>query len=75
MTDPDTHMAAVHVDDMALFAQSKESMERLKEELKKEFNITDLGELKQIVGLEVARDRKQWTLTIKQIQYIKKVLN
>src|ERR1700678_2131560 len=51
--DQDLVIAAVHVDDMALFASNNDEVTNLKGELRKEFTITDLGELKQIVGLEV----------------------
>ena len=46
----------------------------MKAELRKYFMITDLGEAKQIVGLELDRDMEAGTLKIKQTQYIQKVL-
>jgi hypothetical protein len=49
-------LIAVHVDDMALITFDDKSMEHLKEELRSKFTISDLGPLKQMVGLEFTRD-------------------
>lgn len=43
----------VHVDDMALFATNDELMVQLKEELGPHFSLTDLGELRTFVGLQI----------------------
>ena len=60
----------VWVDDLLLFTNSKEKMVKLKSDLTKLFDITDLGEPNKLVGLEIMRDREQGTLTIRQTQYI-----
>jgi Reverse transcriptase (RNA-dependent DNA polymerase) len=46
----------------------------MKVELRGHFTITDLWEVKQIVGLELERDVETATLKIMQSQYIKRVL-
>ena len=63
-------IVAVHVDDMAIFASNDDALMNLKDELWKEFTITDLGELKQIVGLEVTLDEGLGTTKISQSHYI-----
>src|ERR1700678_3451436 len=55
-------------------ASNNDEVTNLKGELRKEFTITDLGELKQIVGLEVTRDEETGTMKISQSQYISKIL-
>ena len=58
---------------MTIFASNDDVMSEIKEESKKNFTITDLGELKQVVGFEVTRD-DEGNLKIAQKQYIKKIL-
>jgi hypothetical protein len=55
-TDQDLVIVAVHVDNMAIFSSDDAAMAKIKKELAGYFTITDLGELKQIVGMEVERD-------------------
>src|SRR5882724_3739303 len=64
----------IYVDDLGLFATSKEEMTQLKRELKNHFTMTDLGEMKKILGIQVIRDRKAGTLKIAQSAYIDKIL-
>lgn len=68
-------IVAVHVDDMAIFSSDDAAMARIKKELAGYFTITGLGELKQIVGMEVERDWERGTLKLSQSQYIKKILD
>ena len=46
----------VWVDNLLLFMNGKETMVKLKNDLKKLFNITDLGEPNKLVGLEFTHD-------------------
>jgi len=64
----------IYVDDLGLFTTSKEEMVQLKGELKSYFTMTDLGEMKKILGIQVIRDRKARTLKITQGAYIDKIL-
>lgn len=63
---------ACHVDDLGLFCNSVAILTTLKAELKAEFEMTDLGEMKLIVGLAVTRDRSKRTITISQSHYVEK---
>ena len=49
-------------------------MEYLKQDLKRLFDITDLGEPNKLVGIEFTRDRERGTLTIRQTKYIESIL-
>ena len=73
-TDQDLLITSVHIDDMTILGSDIDAITDMKAELGKYFTITDLGEAKQIVGLELDRDMEAGTLKIKQTQYIQKVL-
>ena len=47
----------VYVDDMVLTGNDEEEIQRLNQSLAREFDITDLGNLKYFLGIEVARSR------------------
>ncbi|CDO72947.1 hypothetical protein BN946_scf185002.g132 [Trametes cinnabarina] len=68
--DTDTSIVAVHVDDMTMLTSSPETTDALKQELSAFFELSDLGPIRQVVGLEVTRDRAARTLTLRQTQYI-----
>jgi Reverse transcriptase (RNA-dependent DNA polymerase) len=73
-TNHDLLITSVHIDNMTIFGLDQDAIARMKVELKEHFMITDLEEVKQIVGLELERDLEVATLKIKQSQYIKRVL-
>ena len=72
--DQNLSIVAVHVDDMTIFASNDDIMSEIKKELADIFTITDLGELKQVVGFEVTKDPQGEYINISQKQYIKKIL-
>ena len=65
---------SVYVDNFGLFTDSKGGMIKLKGELNKNFQMTELGEMKKILGIRIERDRKQGTLTMSQGHYIDVIL-
>src|SRR6266481_493508 len=69
-----TLIIMIYVDDLGLFATLKSKMAELKKELKDNFTMTDLGEMKKILGIQVIRDQKAGTLKIMQGTYIDKIL-
>jgi Reverse transcriptase (RNA-dependent DNA polymerase) len=66
--------AAIWVDDLFLFANSKEAMEELKNIIKEEFKAKDLGEAKYGLGIEIKRDKAQKKITLSQRGYIQNIL-
>lgn len=68
-------MVLVYVDDMAAAAKSLKFVEKFKSDLAREFDISDLGELKYILGIQVSRDRKAHTIPINQTAYIHQILS
>ena len=62
----------VWVDDLLLFASSDEMMEHMKSAIKLEWEVTDLGEPKKIVSIEITMDNE--SITISQQKYIESIL-
>ena len=48
----------LYVDDMLIIGQDVKIISRLKGELAKSFDMKDLGEARQILGMQIIRDRK-----------------
>lgn len=67
-------IVVVHVDDCTLSASSMALVEQFKAELRKHVEITDLGELHWLLGVEVRRDRENGTLGLSQGSYIDQIL-
>ena len=65
----------VFVDDIPFMYHSGDTdeMQADKRKLMESFQITDLGPIKQILGMSVHRDRKAGTLTLGQEAYIRRV--
>ena len=68
-------LITVWVDDMLLFATSIKTMQIAKRDIMGTFEVTDLGEPKKIVGIEITRDQKQKKITIMQTKYIETILS
>ena len=64
----------VYVDDMAVAAPLIQGVMWFKTELGKVFPITDLGELKHILGVRVRRDRVARTIRLDQTAYLQALL-
>jgi len=63
-----------YVDDMLIVAKNKAHIQKLKAQLKKKFDMTDLREAKKILGIKITRDRGSDRLWLSQEYYILKVL-
>jgi hypothetical protein len=64
----------LYVDDMLIASKSKVEIDRLKAQLKTEFEMKDVGEAKKILGMEIRRDRRKGTVCLTQTQYLNKIL-
>ncbi|KAK3000950.1 hypothetical protein RJ639_021401 [Escallonia herrerae] len=60
----------LYVDDMLIAAKSMSDVNSLKEQLKREFEMKDLGVTKTILGMEIQRDRHEGILYLSQKNYI-----
>ena len=68
-------IVALYVDDMFLFApRGSDLLPKLKARLQRRFEMTDLGEVSEALGVEIARDRTARTLTITQRRHVRGIL-
>ena len=64
----------LYVDDMFIAAKSVSEINRLKQQLRGEFEMKDLGAAKRILGMEISRNRVDGKLFLNQKSYVLKVL-
>ena len=67
-------VVVVHVDDCTIVASTIRLIEELKAGLRKHVEVTDLGELHWMLGIEVKRDRAGRTVHLSQRAYIDAIL-
>jgi transposase InsO family protein len=67
-------IVAVHVDDCTIAASSLRLIDDFKAGLRKHVEVTDLGELHWMLGLEIKRDREGRTIHISQRAYLDSIL-
>lgn len=65
---------AVHVDDCTIAATTLEAVARLKEGVRKHVEVSDLGELHWILGIEVRRDRDSRIVALSQHSYLDSII-
>ena len=63
---------AVYVDDLILLTDTKDEMESLKNRLSEEFNMKDLGEVSQFLGVSI--NRSENNITLHQRSYIEEIV-
>ncbi|KAL2227396.1 UNVERIFIED_CONTAM: Retrovirus-related Pol polyprotein from transposon TNT 1-94 [Sesamum indicum] len=64
----------LYVDDMLIASPSVHLISTLQRDLCKAFEMKDLGNAKQILGMNIARDRKQFLISLNQRSYLSNVL-
>ncbi|CAI7886417.1 unnamed protein product [Closterium sp. NIES-54] len=64
----------VYVDDLVFATADTEAMTLVKSELQKRHTCTDLGELRNYLGLHITRDRARRTITLTQSHMVHQVL-
>ena len=64
----------LYVDDILLIGNDVETLSNVKKWLAEQFQMKDLGEASDILGIQIIRDRKNKLLALSQASYIDKVL-
>jgi len=64
----------LYVDDMLLASKSITEINRLKAQMARTFDMKDLGAARQILGMEIFRDRRNGKLWLSQQKYVEKIL-
>ena len=62
------------VDDILLTGKDPVLVDQKRRELKERFEMTDMGEVTRILGMEVKRDYDQGTLAVTQTDYVENLL-
>lgn len=65
---------ALYVDDMLIAGNDRATIDAFKTTLSERFEMTDLGNARWMLGMEIRRDRARRILSISQEQYIEKIL-
>jgi hypothetical protein len=67
-------VVVVHVDDCTLAASSMDLIKELKDKIRTYVEVTDLGELHWLFGIEVTRNRDSGTLSLSQKAYLDSII-
>ena len=59
----------LYVDDMLIMGNDRSRLKAIKEELASRFQMTDLGEVQDFLGLDITRDRLKRLIFINQSRY------
>ena len=64
----------LYVDDMLIASNDSEKLRDVKLSLQREFEMTDLGEVKNFLGINISRNREKKTIKLTQEAYTHKIL-
>lgn len=67
-------MSLIYVDDILLASNNNELLHEIKQKLMHAFEMTDLGEPKCFLGMNIERNRESRVTTINQKKFIDKIL-
>ena len=70
----DPTYSLLHMDDLLIVARNKAHIQKLKAQLKKEFDMKNLEEGKKILGMKITRDRGTGRLWLSKENYVLKIL-
>ncbi|CAM9775194.1 unnamed protein product [Heterosigma akashiwo] len=68
-------MVAVYLDDLVISGSSSAMVSDFKRSLASKYDLTDLGELSQILGIKVTRDRRRTCFYLQQISFIRDAMS
>jgi len=64
----------LYIDDMLIDSKRRSAIDKLKKNLSSEFEMKDLGEAKNVLGMEIERDRRSGKVSLTQMGYLQKIL-
>ena len=64
----------MYVDYMLIVRKIMDEINMLKAQMARTFDMKDIGAAKQILGIEIHRDRKNGKLSLSQDKYVEKIL-
>ena len=69
-----TAILTLYVDDIVLLGNNKQLLGKLKKQLMDRFEMTYLGDVSKVLGINITRDRENGTITIDQKDYTEEIL-
>ena len=69
-----TAILTLYVDDIILLGINKQLLGKLKKQLMDRFEMTDLGDVSKVLGMNVTQNRVNGTITISQKDYTEDIL-
>lgn len=72
--DSKISIITLYVDNFTMVCKDIKVIEHDKEELKKHYQMTDLGEISYILGIHVTQDREAGCIELSQQKYIEEIL-
>ena len=63
-----------HIDDLLIFSPKNEYIDELRQKIQQKIDLTNLGETKYYLGIEIIRDRTKSTITLTQRGFLKGLL-
>jgi hypothetical protein len=66
---------SLYVDDITMLCKSLKVINQDKEALKRSYQMTDLGEISWILGIQITRDRDKGTIALSQEKFIEEILD
>ena len=72
--ETDFVVLTLYVDDIMFLSASKSLQNKLKKKLMNRFEMSDIGDVSRIVGMNVTRDREKGTTTVSQKDYTEDVV-
>lgn len=73
-TDRTISIIVLYVDDMLYLSNDKQEMKLIKQKMSEEFELKELGNVENFMGLKVERDRAKGILAISQGEYAREIL-
>ena len=70
----DSAILTLYVDDVLPLGANKQLLDKLKKQLMDPFEITDMGDVSRVLGMNVTRDREEGTITINQKDYTENIV-
>ena len=64
----------LYADDVLLLGTNKQLLDKLKKQLMDRFEMTDMGDVSRVLGLNVTRDREEGIITINQKDYTEDIV-
>jgi hypothetical protein len=64
----------LYVEDMLVASKSMEEINKLKDHMARTFDMKDIGAAKQILGMEIHRNKKNGKIWLSQQKFVEKIL-